>query len=76
MKITKIREDIDKLPKCSALLSRQTREFWRGRGRPGNEKGKKTCDSRASYKIGKKHYCAKHAGLFLLKIFDKIEITQ
>jgi len=55
-------------PLCCSLLSKETRQFWHGRGRPGNRHGTDHCGNYASYKIGGKYYCGKHAGTIALKL--------
>lgn len=72
MKIIKLHEDRDEWPRCGALLSRVTREFWRGRGRSQNKGGKDTCQCFAKYKIGEKYFCRKHAALYVLDNFDEL----
>ena len=37
-KVESLMEEVD-WPKCNQLLSQQTRRFWRGRSRPGNQEG-------------------------------------
>ena len=71
MEFQKIKPDEMKLPKCEALLSLETRQHWKGKGRPGNPNGKSTCDCQASYKINGKTFCRKHAGLHLLDTIDE-----
>ncbi len=58
--------------RCSAKLSFITRDFWRGKGRPQNPKGKDTCDCFAKYKIGERYFCRKHAGAYVLDNFSEV----
>ena len=72
MKINQLRKDRTEYPRCEAVLALQTRQFWYGRGRSGNEEGTDTCGNYASYKIGKKHFCRKHAGLYILDHYSEV----
>jgi len=65
-KVIRIKSDRLSFPKCGAMLSLATRKFWHGRGRPGNPKGKETCDLAASFKIDGKYFCGKHGGSYVL----------
>lgn len=66
MKIVELSPTRIRQAKCSAKLSLITREFWNGRGRPQNEKGKSTCDCFAKYKINGRYFCRKHGSLYVL----------
>jgi len=72
MKLRLITEMDTDIPKCCATLSRLTRLYWHGRGRPGNAAGKPTCDAYAKIMIGGKPFCRKHAGVYILANFTEV----
>ena len=61
-----------KPPKCEAILSKITRDFWRGRGRPGNMGGFDICQCSAKYRIDGKNLCRKHASKYFFDMVDSI----
>lgn len=67
-KVESLISEVYDWPACSALLSKQTRKFWHGRSRPGNPDGTDHCGNAASYKIGGKHYCGRHAAYVALRL--------
>ena len=67
VRATTLREVVE-WPLCEKLLSPATRKYWHGRGRPGNREGTDQCGCFASYKIGGKFYCGKHAGIVALEL--------
>ena len=74
MKIVKLHEDRVEFPVCGQLLSKETRQHYAGWKANGYEAHSDTCTHAAKYKIGERYFCGKHAGVFLLKNFDKIEV--
>jgi len=76
MKISELSDNERLITKCSCTLSFVTRSFWRGRSRPGNEKGTDTCGYSARYLINDKPFCKKHAGFYLIENYKDLGLNN
>lgn len=65
-RIMELRQERTDWPRCEAMLSLVTRQFWFGRGRPSNEVGSDYCQNNARYRINGRFFCRKHGALYLL----------
>lgn len=73
MKITKLTcDDIEQV--CGAHVTLKTIRTWIGKSRPHGKTSISKCGATASYKIGRKYYCRKHAAYLILDKMTNKEI--